>query len=260
MAPYLDDPRSVELPREVRINGARFFVAAGRTGHPPQHVRRFYRDRYEGRDGGLRAFATDLEKKRSLPQGIPAAHTFEFGDGERGGVASLDWGAEKHGIAEIVRRMGRLAETGDLGEVARLRYAYTERRDDGGTRFLTVWTDETLSFRQLLPASGVGDAPGFDIDGIPRFPGTTRALSMEEAGNPQRLTVHEGGGSPSTAAMFYRSRMKQAGWVEETTFAELAAHQQRHALHFLREGHEAFLSFSDREDGQGVSIVALQTH
>ena len=60
--------------------------------------------------------------------------------------------------------------------------------------------------------------------------------------------------------MFYRGRLRTLGWAEEPTFAQLAANQGKVGLHFAREGHEAFLSLSDREAGQGVSIVVLQTH
>src|SRR5262249_50370324 len=67
MAPYLDDARSTEGPRQLRINGVRMMVAAGHTDHPPQFVRRFYQERYASKGDGLAAVGDDLRKKGALP-------------------------------------------------------------------------------------------------------------------------------------------------------------------------------------------------
>jgi hypothetical protein len=259
MVPYLDDPRTTEAPRSVHVNGARFHVAAGHTAHPPEQVRKFYRDRYRGKDGGLSALADDLKRRGAAVPALPG-DGFEFGDAQRGGVAALDWGDGKQGLPELATRLKRLVATGDLGELARLRYCYTERDEQGGTRFLTVWTDERFNLHQLLPPAGGQDAPGFDLDGVPRYPGSVRTLSMDESGVTQRMSVYESlVGSPEAASLFYRGHMKTLGWTEETTFSDLAANESKVGLHFLRDGHEVFLTLSDRQGGQGLSVVAMQT-
>ena len=263
MAPYMDNPRTTEAAREIRVNGATFFLAAGHTEHSPAEVRKFYRDRYIGKDGGLGDLSADLVKKHALPKGMPEARVVDFGNDNGGGVAALDWGEGKSDIGAIVKRLGKIVKTGDLGDFARLRYAYTERRstdDGGGTRFLTIWTDERFNLNQLIAPARGADAPGFDIDRIPRYPGTTRSVSMEEVGLPQRLVVYEGGGSPSTAQMFYRARMKSYGWVEEKNFAEVLAQKGQTGLHFASEGHECFLYLSDRAQGSGLTVAVLLQH
>lgn len=261
MAPYLDDDRTTERPREVRLNGARFWVAAGKTAHPPAMVRKFYRDRYVGKDGGLTDLANEMSKRKSLPAGVPEMRVFEFGEGDTGGVASLDFGDSKQDLRTLASRLKKMVTTGDLGDLASLRYCYTERKPDGGTRFLTVWTDASFSLRQLVPPADAVDAPGFDVADVPRYPGHVRILSAEESGMPQRMSVYEGpAGSPEAAKVFYRARMNTLGWQEEPTFAKLAEDQGKSGLHFVRDGREVFLTFTDRAAGQGLSVVVIQTH
>src|SRR5437867_1330512 len=70
MAPYLDDARSTEAPRQVRINGVPLLVAAGHTPHPPSFVKKWYTDRYAAKGDGLDQIAADLRKKGALPAGM----------------------------------------------------------------------------------------------------------------------------------------------------------------------------------------------
>lgn len=259
MAPYLDDAATTEMPRIVHINGARFYVAAGNTAHPPEQVRKFYKDRYSGKDGGLSDFAAQLGKHGALPR-TEKLGTMDFGDEKSGAVAALDFGDGKSGIRELAARMKTLVDTGSVGDLARLRYCYTEKNGKGGTRFLTVWTDDRFNLWQLAPRDGRGDAPGFDLDGVPRYPGTSRILSSEEVGMPQRMVIYEGPGSADTARLFYRGRLGSMGWSEDPKFAQIADNQNKVGLHFTKNEHELFLTLGAMEQGQGLTIVAIQTH
>ena len=64
MAPYLDDGRSTEAPRQVRINGVKLYVAAGHTEHPPQFVKKWYTDRYAANDAA-KAYAALLVEREA---------------------------------------------------------------------------------------------------------------------------------------------------------------------------------------------------
>src|SRR5262249_52093904 len=95
MAPYLDDARSTEGPRAIRINGVRMFVAAGHTEHPPQFVKKWYLDRYASKDDGLDQLSKDMKKRGILPQDMQAFNELSFGNDKQGGVAALDFGGQK---------------------------------------------------------------------------------------------------------------------------------------------------------------------
>lgn len=258
MAPYLDDGRFTEAPRQVRINGVKLNVAAGHTDHPTSFVKKWYSDRYAARGDGLDALAQDLKKRGALPPEAPSLNQMAFGNDDKGGVAALDFG-EKLSFESLKNRIARAAAANDLGSIGRLRYVWYEKNGKGGTRFLTVWTDDTFELSRLLPGERK-DADGSDVEDVPRYPGTVRVLSADERGMPQRMAVYDGPGSPETAEMFYRARMSGLGWQEDTTFAEIAKKQGKHALKYgNQKGHEVVLDLSDAGFGQGLAVVVVQT-
>jgi hypothetical protein len=258
MAPYLDDGRFTEAPRQVRINGVRLHVAAGHTEHPPSFVKKWYQDRYASKGDGLDDFSKELKKRNVLPPDAPALNQLVFGNDEVGGVAAIDYG-EKLSAVGFKERLERFIGSGKLGSIGRLRYVWVEKNGQGGTRFLTVWTDESFDLEKLMP-QGRKDADGADLEDVPRFPGTVRVLSAEERGMPQRLAVYDGPGSPETAELFYKARMSTLGWEEDTTFGDLAKRQGKRSLKFgNKKGHEVVLDLSDASGGTGVTVVAMQT-
>ncbi|HEY7957211.1 MAG TPA: hypothetical protein VII38_18020 [Polyangia bacterium] len=257
MAPYLDDGRSTELPRRVSINGVGLYVAAGHTDQPPEFVRKWYEDRYAARGDGLEEVTKKMRASGALPPSAPGLNQLAFGNDNRGGVAALDFG-DKLSMEGLKARFARFIGSGDLGSIARLRYVYYQKTGHGGTRFLTVWTDEKFKLDQLMPVEN-RDAVGFDLEGVPRYPGTIRVLSAAELGKAQRIVVYDGPGSPETAEMFYRARMHTLGWMEDETFSSLAAKQGKHALKFgNRAGHEVVLDLASAT-GQGLTVCAIQT-
>ncbi len=258
MAPYLDDGRFTEAPRDVRINGVKLHVAAGHTDHPPSFVRKWYADRYAAKGDGLDSLTQDLKKRGALPPEAPSLNQLAFGTDDTGGVAALDYG-EKLSLETLRQRISRIADVNDLGSIGRLRYVWYEKNGKGGTRFLTVWTDDKFELGKLIPGERK-DADGSDIPDVPRYPGTVRVLSAEERGMPQRMAVYDGPGSPETAEMFYRARMRTLGWEEDVTFAEIARKQGKRALKYgNQKGHEVVIDLSDASDGQGLAVVAVQT-
>jgi len=258
MAPYLDDGRATEAPRQVRINGVKMFVAAGHTEHPPAFVKKWYADRYAAKGDGLDDLAKQLREKGALPPEAPSLNQNMFGNDQKGGVAALDFG-EPLTMVMLKDRMKQFVGSGELGKIARLRYVYYEKTGNGGTRFLTVWTDESFKLSQVMPKERK-DAEGADLPNVPRFPGTVRVLSAEERGMPQRMAVYDGPGSPETAMMFYRARMHSLGWMEDETFAKLAERQGKHSLKFgSRDGHEVVVDLSQSTVEGGLTVCALQT-
>ena len=256
MAPYMDDGRSTEGPRQVRINGVRVFVAAGHTEHPAAWVRKWYVDRYAAKDDGLAMVGDELKKKGALPPDAPALNQLVFGNDKAGGMAALDFG-DKLSLEGLKDRFARFLGSGQLGSIARLRYVYFEKANVG-TRFLTVWTDDKFELDKLIPGEN-RDADGSDVTDVPRYPGTVRCLSAEEHGMPQKLVVYDGPGTPDTAELFYRARMKTLGWQIDESFASVAKKQNKTALRFEnKSGHEVIIDLSASEN-QDLTVCVIQT-
>ena len=62
------------------------------------------------------------------------------------------------------------------------------------------------------------------------------------------------------AELFYRARMQTLGWHSDDTFARLAKKKGHSSLRFdNRKGHEVVLDLSSAENGQGLTVVVVQT-
>jgi hypothetical protein len=257
MAPYLDDARGTESPRQLHLNGLTLWAAAGHTSHPPALVRRWYADRYAGKGSALDLLTQELQRQRLIPPGATTLSQVSFGDERQGGLAALDLG-DVGSLRALAERLLH-AQGGDVAQVGALRYLYYERAADGGTRFLTVWSDEHFELAKLLPGAD-GDAPGRDLDQVPRYPGSARILAADERGAAGQLAVYASeGGSPELAEAFYRARMPALGWRLDPRFEEVAHAQGRRALRCLSgDGHEVVIDCSDARDGRGLTVTAIQ--
>ena len=164
--------------------------------------------------------------------------TLRQGDGVRGFVACFDAGHEV-GPEEALERVRAFLTHKDLSEVGRFRYVYAERGIEL-TRFITFFADGPVMLDRLLPPEG--DAPGRDVSGLERPPGTRRLLSAFEVGQPYGLVIY-GGGSDGVdkVVAWYRERLPKAGW---TILSETAA----------GEGH----GFDLRGKGTRLSLVVFE--
>ena len=236
MAPFMDDARGIEPPREVHMNGLRMWVAAGKTDRSPSELRRWYAERYAGRGTLTDALTEGLKAAKALPPSVSGLTQAQFGDDNIGGVAALDLGTgtTPSMLKTLKASLTKLA-TGKIGEVGHLRYVYFERTGEGGTRYLTIWTDDQFDLTKFLPAGENDDAPGRDIENVPRYPGTIRVLSADERGRAAQMAVYNGTGSPETAFMFYQARMQTMGWAPDPRFSKYAQNNGMHSLRFMNQ-------------------------
>ena len=256
MAPFLDDARAVEAPREVHINGLKLWVAAGRTDHRPDEVRRWYAERYAGKGSATDTMTEALKAVKMLPPSVTGLSQATFGDDRMGGMAALDLG--NHVDIRTLQNALRKLVTGQIGEAGHFRYLYYERNESGGTRFLTVWTDDKFDLTKFLPSGG-DDVPGRDIEDVPRYPGSVRVLSGDERGRVAQMAVYTGPGSPETAALFYDARMRTLGWQSDPRFASAAGHQGLHSARYMNaKGHEVVIDLSP--EGERLAVTVIQLH
>ncbi len=257
MAPFLDNAHDVEAPRELHINGLRLWAAAGKTDHAPAEVRHWYAERYAGKGTAMDVATEAFKLAKLMPPTASGLSQAQFGDDNFGGMAALDLG-QGLTMKSLRAAMNQLA-SGKIGEVGHLRYMYYERTSTGGTRYLTIWSDDKLDLTKFLP-SGTEDAPGRDLEDVPRYPGTVRVLSADERGKPGQLVVYASdAGSRDAAAMFYDARMRTLGWQSDERFARTAREQGLTGRRFVNgKGHEVVVDLSDVDKGRGVTVTAIQ--
>lgn len=231
---YRNDGGGRERPRRFELDGMTLAVAAGHSDDAPAEVGRWYAGELgDGRHGyGVR-----------------------FGDDERGGVAALDYGAALDDKA-VAERLGRVAAGGDLGALGQLEAVLYERRRDGGTDYVSLWTRDGLSLDKLVPPDG-GDVAGGELDDVPRPAGGVRVMAAGERGQAQRLRAYRVAGASAVAVRgAFVDELRARGWRSDEAFARFAAARGRGGERLARRGRELYVDVA--RDGEDVGVVIIE--
>jgi hypothetical protein len=211
MAPYLDDKSTTEAPRTVALNGQILKVAVGSTTHRGARVKDFYLDQYIGTHQAFEKIAAQTGKKAPPTE-------LTFGDDDEGGMVAFDAGRDLT-LGSLKDRWVKFVHSHRIGDIGQIRYVQWHKEPGGGTRFLTMWTDQRFSLDKLMPPHGV-DVDGGDVPNVPRLPGLQRVLALDEKGKPWSTRVYEGPGSVGSVATQLAFAMKQHDWVEDPRYAK----------------------------------------
>ena len=251
-------------PRQIYMNGERMMLATAATTHSLDDVLGYYERRCMARDGNLEQEL--LRQSGANLAGAPAVDerlvdaTIRHETGGRGYVACIDMGEGAISIPELTERVTAFADTGNLAEVGHLRYVYVT--DEITKRHIvTFWTEGSFNIGKIVPSTG--DAPGRDVDALPRPAGSRRLLSAWEDGQPQSLTVYAFAPQGRDALeSFYRTELPRQGWSISVPRQESARTGRRPAelddIHLIgaeREGRSAFLVVGEDADGHGTLTV-----
>jgi hypothetical protein len=127
-----------------------------------------------------------------------------------GHLACLDLRTPEPGMSEIVQRLRAFAISFDLAAIGDLRVVWALREREG-TAFVAVSSEGPVRLSQLFPRSG--DAPGVDLQDIPRPPGGRRVLSAWQAGHPAMLASYRVELGAVELAARYRRRLIDGGFA-----------------------------------------------
>lgn len=164
------------------------------------------------------------EARKHMPSDTASARAAgvlrKDGSGE-GVVACLLREEPEHspGKAEIVSRLQRFAETGDLSAIGRLRYVYARAIGTGQAHVVAAWTEGKFDVGALLPPKTGGDTPGSDSRNAPRPADSVRLLTADVEGVPYALRLYDAAGAPEAVLAGYEAGLLDNGWskVEGST-------------------------------------------
>ncbi len=250
-------------PRQLYLNGERMLLATASTTHSLDAVLDYYERRCMARDGALeqelmRVSGAEASRLPVDERLIDA--TIRHDTGGRGYVACLDMGEDAIGLTELSARLKSFSDTGNLGDVGHLRYVYVT--DETTSRHVvTFWTEGRFELRKVVPETG--DAPGRDVDALPRPAGSRRMLSAWEDGQPQSLTVYAFAPQGEEALeRFYRTELPRRGWRVHSPRDLAEGSLQRppelddvRVLGAERAGRSAFLVLGEDAEGHGTLTV-----
>ncbi len=216
-------------PRHVELNGFPLHLLTGRSPESPRQVVDFYQG------------SCSRSHRGSGPPPLLRR------DGED---TSLLVGVDGDG-AEVRRRMeeGRLhfIHTAPLCMV----YAHLT---DGLTDFMAVWSDAPLPPAVLSPPPR-GDAPGYDIPGIPRPAGSRRSFNLVEPAAGYILVTYRSDDLPAVAFREAVGQLVAAGFVVDGALGRVAADQGRLLLTLDRPGQNLLVSAEAGESGAPGCLI-----
>lgn len=176
--------------------------------------------------------------------------TLRSQDRHQGFVACIKGPSPRPPGKVIEHRLDALGRTGNLSELGRFHYAYVSERPDHRL-VVAAWTEGEFYPGKLFPVRG--DAPGFDVAGIPRPPSGRRTLSAGELGHGETLTVYvESEESMAALQFFYRRAFARNGW---TLLADTPTGSRDHSFLVERRGDTRIVTLGTHAGQSWVAIA-----
>jgi hypothetical protein len=202
----------IDETRALNVNGIVLHVSSGSSQRSVDEVLDFFHDRCQ-RAGA--AFAHHLLQAAGAgPTPQPREHlldaTLRAQDDQRGHLACLDLGSEKLGVEELMARLRAFITTLDVSRVGELRFVWA-RREHNYTKYVAMWTAGSLSLREAFPETG--DAPGVDLDELPRPHGAQRVLSAYQQDRAPLLLGYRALGTVTEVEKRYREQLSSHGFA-----------------------------------------------
>ncbi len=215
------DTGYLSSPQPIVVNGQTMFLSSLDVHQPLATTLRHLQDQCKkwvapalSGVGKLPATVAGLEVAPQLRDPVAWAVSREDAPDEATGQVACIAPSEQHTeVTEVLGRIARFAETGDLGEVGSARYFLARRVTEGRTHVLSIWTEGSFDMLGMFPAEG--DAPGSDSDLAPRPPTARRVFSAVVPGRPYAARVYASRASRQQVLEHYDATLSAQGWQEQ---------------------------------------------
>lgn len=220
--------RTAASGQRVVLNGAPVYVRASGALGPVQAALEGVRDDCSSGDAARMLGVPDLAAEARA--GIALAGVdMQRADGVSAGATLCRFRAPDHSL--------------------RVRYVFAQSTGGDASSLFSVTTLSPTVLEDLFPANG--DAPGGDLPGMPRPPGSRRLLAADVEGSGYAARIYETRESASGAIARYEEAMGTAGWSSSESVADVMRDEARA---FVRGEDTLVASFRPAGD---VTLVAL---
>lgn len=214
------DVRAQDAPRDLVLNGQTIRFSSGTADQPMETLLDAFEARCGEVDGELVEQIEHLrvEHPEAGADAPASSPTLREQNARSGYVACLDLGQQSLPVSELAERIASFGRTGDVADIGDMRYVFTEQYEHEGatrTHFVAMWTRGAFNVQTMFPDAG--DAPGRDVQDLPRPPGSRRVLSGFERDVPTSMTVYSARTDEAALESHFRSAFRENGWsVVET--------------------------------------------
>jgi hypothetical protein len=197
----------------IRLNGARITITSVSSDDSVADILdRFTRMCARNSGGMHEELHALIARGAQIPEHVADRFgVFRTQDGERQGTAACFARDADDGMSDLLERVSKLADTGDLATLGQLRYVFAHRREGSSTtHVLTLISQESLPIEQVFPASG--DVLGPDLVPGVRPEQARRVISAELEGTTQRAVIYEARVSADAALAAYDTELPARGY------------------------------------------------
>jgi hypothetical protein len=197
----------------IRLNGARITITSVSSDDGVAAILdRFTRMCARNSGGMHEELHALIARGAKIPEHVADRFgVFRTQDGERQGTAACFARDADGGMSDLLDRVSKLADTGDLAALGQLRYVFAHRREgSSSTHVLTLISHESLLIEQIFPASG--DVSGPDLVPGVRPEQARRLISAELEGTSQRAVIYEAHVSAAAALEAYDAALPARGY------------------------------------------------
>jgi hypothetical protein len=196
----------------INFNGQKIRIGNDITDASPQEVLSRYEDYCNGNSS---AFLKEGDAKDG-PKDAPGAEKSGFirvkgsdADGD-GAVICFVRGTESKPTRK--EAFQAFVDSGNLGAIGELRYAYVRKADSGKSVVLTAWTDSNFNILRIAPKTNDSDVEGQDFPEVPRPENAIRVISASAEGTPYAANVYRTTQPVEKVIGFYDKTMQDKGW------------------------------------------------
>jgi hypothetical protein len=247
----------LEGTHRVRLNGETIYLASTVTDEDKHALLDRFDEHCREHSGGLaQEFARlpQSEQKR-LAETAPFSWKARFGmvrrETEEAGMVVCFAQREGDGLKSTIERLQAVVETGDLGALGNLRYAFVRRTESGKSHVLMTFTEGRFDLNRVL---GRGqEAGGEDPPGAPRPPGGRRILSVSADGAPYGVQSFQTDAAAASVAAFYRETMPTLGWEKA-----LAEDNVYNAAIYQRDGVMMTITALELAEGKPTTVTFVE--
>jgi hypothetical protein len=256
------DPGLLSSPQPVVVNGQTMYLSslevaqplATTLGHLQDRCKKWVSPALSG-VGRLPATVAGLALAPELRDPVDwAVNRQDAPDETSGQVACIAPPQEDAALIDVLARIARFAETGDLAEVGNARYFLARRVSESRTHVLAIWTEGSFDLLGMFPAEG--DAPGTDSDLAPRPPAARRIFSGVVPNRPYAARVYTSRASRREVLAHYDATLSAKGWDEQP----MAAGDELRVLTraFSRDGKLVFVILDGTDEAETpVTLVEM---
>ena len=244
---------------QLSLNGAHFLVSHRHLHSDPKTL--LDRIEHHCAEYGWKVDApvsTAVRAARGPEQwAAPRLGVLRSGAEQEGAVACLVSPEGENDRHSLLRRVLRAKATHDLGVLGEVRYVFVKQAEiPGDSEVISVASVGAFDPTKLI---AIGDAPGEDLQGVPRPAHSRRILSAAVVGEEYGLHSYTTPGVPSAALRAYEASLRALGWqsLDDSPFKPVATVPPALSGTFLKDGAALLVMASGNKQGARVDLVQI---